>query len=426
MKQFLAGVLCAVVQFLVTGSVRAQFTANFQTITINGVTSNWAGFADYIVGSNTFGDVLLIENGGVLSNFDAIIGDLSGASNNTAIVTDPHSAWTNYQGLAVGSQGAGNNLVVSNGGAVVVGYPGAIAVGYSVAGSSNNSVTVTGTGSILTNNSDLYLGYRGRNNRMTISDGGVVRDSTGWVGTGVASSSNNVVTVTDPGSVWINGLMVHGDISIGNQITITNGGEVRCANIIMGNASSSSNNVGTVTGAGSVWNIGPSPGLGGLEVGHGGRHNQLTIRDGAVVHATHGALGGTSKSNVVTVTGTGSVWDRMVDLTVGSSGQTNTLIIETGGSVVATNVYVSYLVNAAGNRIDIEGGSLAATNVTVGNNQAANCAATGQITVDSGELIVTNAAHNAVLEVFSGTLTLNGGTTIVDRLVITAPQLLPY
>jgi T5SS/PEP-CTERM-associated repeat protein len=402
-----------------TSAAQAQFNANNQTVTISGVPSNWAGFASYIVGSNTFGDVLLIENGGVLSNFDAIIGDLGGASNNTAIVTDPRSAWTNYQGLTVGSAGAGNNLVVSNGGAVVVPYPGAIAVGYGAAGSSNNSVTVTGTGSVLTNNSDLYLGYRGKNNRMTISDGGVVRDSTGWVGTGVSSSSNNVVTVTDLGSVWINGLMVLGDIGTGNQMTIANGGEVRCANIIMGNAASSSNNVGTVTGAGSVWNIGPSPGLGNLEVGHGGRHNQLTIRDGAAVHATHGVLGGGSKSNEVTVAGTGSVWDSMGDLTVGSSGQTNTLIIETGASVVATNVYVSYLVNAAGNRIDIEGGSLAATNVTIGNNTLTNCAATGQITVDAGELLVTNAAGNAKLEIVTGTLTLNGGTTVVDRLVIT-------
>jgi T5SS/PEP-CTERM-associated repeat protein len=407
-----------VLSLALTSVAQAQFTANSQTITINGVSSNWAGFADYIVGSNTFGDVLLIENGGVLSNFDGVIGDLSGASNNTAIVTGSGSGWTNYQGLVVGSQGAGNSLIISNGGRVTTPFAD-VAVGFGAAGSSNNTVTVTGTGSMLSNNFNLYVGYRGKNSRMTISDGGVVRDSTGWIGTGVSSSSNSAVTVTDLGSVWINGLMVVGDISTGNQITITNGGEVRCANIIMGNAASSGNNVGTVTGASSVWNIGPAPGLGNLEVGLGGRSNRLIIADGAAVHSTHGVLGGTSKSNVVTVTDSGSVWDSMVDLTVGSSGTTNTVIIGPGASVVATNVYVSFLVNASGNQIDIEGGSLVATNVFIGNPQAPNCGATGQITVDAGELVVTNAAGNAKLEVVSGTLTLNGGTNIIDILVVT-------
>ena len=56
------------------------------------------------------------------------------------------------------------------------------------------------------------------------------------------------------------------------------------------------------------------------------------------------------------------------------------------------------------------------SNATIGN---AGCTSSGTITVDSGELLVTNAAHNGVLEVLNGTLALNGGTTIVDRLVIT-------
>ncbi|MGP8019737.1 MAG: hypothetical protein ACLPRE_01890, partial [Limisphaerales bacterium] len=42
-----------------------QYTSNFQTNTISGVTNNWSG--DYVVGSNTFADALLVRNGGVLS-----------------------------------------------------------------------------------------------------------------------------------------------------------------------------------------------------------------------------------------------------------------------------------------------------------------------------------------------------------------------
>ena len=46
---------------------RAQFTADFQTNTISGVTSNWVG-TFYTVGSNTMSDALRVINGGVLSN----------------------------------------------------------------------------------------------------------------------------------------------------------------------------------------------------------------------------------------------------------------------------------------------------------------------------------------------------------------------
>src|SRR5262249_8010222 len=47
------------------------------------------------------------------------------------------------------------------------------------------------------------------------------------------------------------------------------------------------------------------------------------------------------------------------------------------------------------------------------------CNATGTVVVAGGSLFVTNAAHNAVLDVRSGTLQLSSGTLVVDQLVIT-------
>ena len=38
-----------------------QYTSNFQTNTISGVTNYWPD--DYVVGSNTFADALMIRNG---------------------------------------------------------------------------------------------------------------------------------------------------------------------------------------------------------------------------------------------------------------------------------------------------------------------------------------------------------------------------
>ncbi len=67
--------------------VDAQYSANYQTNIISGVTSNWVG--DYIVGNTTFADALLIQNSGVLSNDNGYIGYEAGANNNTVLVSVP-------------------------------------------------------------------------------------------------------------------------------------------------------------------------------------------------------------------------------------------------------------------------------------------------------------------------------------------------
>jgi hypothetical protein len=43
-----------------TSVAETQFTGNIKTNTINGVVSNWVGNGTYVVGSNTFKDVLQI------------------------------------------------------------------------------------------------------------------------------------------------------------------------------------------------------------------------------------------------------------------------------------------------------------------------------------------------------------------------------
>ncbi|MGH3166289.1 MAG: hypothetical protein ACRDN0_10405, partial [Trebonia sp.] len=45
-------------------NLQAQYSANFQTNIISGLTSNWAG--SYYVGNTTYADVLLIQSSGVL------------------------------------------------------------------------------------------------------------------------------------------------------------------------------------------------------------------------------------------------------------------------------------------------------------------------------------------------------------------------
>ena len=139
--------------------------ADYQTNVISGVTNALSG--DYILG---FRDFLRIDSGGALFDVRGLVngGPYGGfppkhlISPASAIVTDPGSVWSNLSDLYVGRYGAGNQLVVSNGGAVVIinesGY-----LGYAVS-SSNNVAVVTGTNSLWTNSSLLSVGYSGSGN----------------------------------------------------------------------------------------------------------------------------------------------------------------------------------------------------------------------------------------------------------------------
>src|SRR5205809_1879939 len=154
---------------------RAQYTGNNQTNIISGVTSNWSG--DYYVGSNTFADVLLIQNGGVFSNTWAVLGLLSGSSNNAAVVTGSGSVWSNSQGLTVGYDGAGNELVVSNGGRIVASQ--LFWIGGETISSSNNSAVVDGDGSLLTTGQGFSIGILRISNSLAVRHGGHVISGVG-------------------------------------------------------------------------------------------------------------------------------------------------------------------------------------------------------------------------------------------------------
>jgi T5SS/PEP-CTERM-associated repeat protein len=107
------------VMLFVSPAAFAQFTTNFQTNTISGVTSNWVGNGFYIVGSNTFSDVLQVNSSGVLSNGSGALGYAAGGSNNIAVVSGTGSTWKNATNLTIGFLGAGNQLIITNGGRAI-------------------------------------------------------------------------------------------------------------------------------------------------------------------------------------------------------------------------------------------------------------------------------------------------------------------
>ena len=82
------------------------------------------------------------------------MGSNPGSDGNSALVAGTNSVWTNNSDVYVGYFGAGNSLVISNGGRVI----GDIGSWGESPSSHSNSVVVTGASSVWTSSSDVYVG----------------------------------------------------------------------------------------------------------------------------------------------------------------------------------------------------------------------------------------------------------------------------
>ncbi|MFH0880588.1 MAG: hypothetical protein V2A34_12805 [Lentisphaerota bacterium] len=321
---------------------RAQYSGNYQTNTISGVTNNWAG--DYVVGNSYVGDVLFVQSAGVLNNTAGYLGYAAGAVGNRAMVSGTGSVWNSSGELDIGRAGSGNALTITNGGLVVNadGYIGR------QNGASNNTVLVGGSGSVWSNSAALSVGYYGVGDALTISNGGAVFNTIGVLGyQGLASS--NTVLVTGSGSVWNNRTNLYvGYGSFGNSLTIANSGLVVSASGYLGEQGHADNNTVLVTGSGSVWSNSAD-----LYIGNHGVSDGLTITNGGAVFNSFGYLGyqNDAKSNSVLVTGSGSVWNNNTNLYVGYMSVGNSLRIANSGGVFSAGSYIGYSNSAKGNAI---------------------------------------------------------------------------
>jgi hypothetical protein len=155
--------------------------------------------------------------------------------------------------------------------------------------------------------------------------------------------------------------------------------------------------------------------------------------------ATGNVSGGVSEG---TLTVAGGTMIAGSNLLVGADIGTTGMVWATGGQIIATNdataagymstgrmtvsngvvetlgMFVGQLGDAQGT-LTVAGGTLVSWADVVVGDCATNAA--GQIILNGGNLIVTNAGHNAVLDVRHGTLTVNSGLLLVDTLVMTNP-----
>jgi T5SS/PEP-CTERM-associated repeat protein len=148
-------------------------------------------------GVGNTGNTLEVSAGGSLTSLNVLLR----GSSNSVLVTGSGSTLTNSSGITVGIGGefggssTGNSLVIANGGKVASAavYNDDFMIGYD-AGDNQNSVTVTGAGSLLTNGGDLTVGVFGSSNSLVVSGGGTVANASGFVG---RQSTDNTALVRE-------------------------------------------------------------------------------------------------------------------------------------------------------------------------------------------------------------------------------------
>lgn len=169
-----------------------------------GTNSLWDGGSNYVSFYAGSGDTITIQDGGVLTNA------LFGYNNQ--------------------SQGANNRLIVTNGGRACL--LGNTTIG-DRSGSTNNSVTVTGTGSLLDNGGTMAVGLNDSGagagfNSLSVLSGGLVANITTLNVGNTGGTTGNTARVTAGGVLELNtGITVGKNAdatSMSNSVTVSGGG----------------------------------------------------------------------------------------------------------------------------------------------------------------------------------------------------------
>jgi T5SS/PEP-CTERM-associated repeat protein len=343
---------------------------------------------------------LVIDESSAITNIYGLtlVGDTTFYMTNSAggfavndLTTNQLQFASGFGGLTVGggSWGGATTLIMSN---YVLNSAGSSTVGD---GFAIGSVLVT-AGAVWSNNGSMFVNSGGfgspSGSSLTITNGGQVFDTDGGIGMGVVTggifdgtnftpiignADNNSVVVAGPGSLWQNS----GDLYVGgtgsfNQLTISSGGQVLNANSYIGYDSNANNNTVSATGAASVWSN-----SGSLFVGYQGPGNSLTIANDSTVTASNVVIGAeaTSMQNLLTVS---------------------------GGNLLVTNVAGGGLLDIRRGTLDLNGGLVYASAITVSNGSFVTGSGTITGSLTSGGTIAPGASP--------GTLTVTGDLALLD------------
>jgi uncharacterized repeat protein (TIGR03803 family)/T5SS/PEP-CTERM-associated repeat protein len=345
---------------------------------------------------------------------------------NTKTVTIDATTAASYPGTMTvnnltlsGPSGSTNTLALSNAGtnstpflisgALTIGGGGLVSV-------ANSTLEVDNAGGGNPGVDGVLIGVFGSANTLAITNGGQVVNSSGYLGY-YTGSSNNVVLVTGPGSVWSSsssGRFCVGYNGASNQLTVANGGQVVNSNdVYVGFESSADNNAVLVTGPGSVWND-----VANLHVGWYGVGNQLTVTNGGTVFANHLFVArNAGGSGTLTLAG-GTV---NIDVLVATNGGVGVVAFNSGTLISNGTIVSNALTFAVGDGVNAAtfqitaGGVLHsfANGLEIRNNASLTGCGTvsGNVVVDSGGTVLANCGGNLN---FTGTVTNNGTISAVS------------
>ncbi len=269
---------------------------------------------------------------------------------------------------------------------------GAFSIAGNVTNLANGQIIVTNSSTIIASNSVGQVTQLGgtmllRDVRMALNPGsqgtftmsGGTNSLTGGLLIAFSANSTGIVSVTS-------GLLqTTGDISIGffgvSRMTVA-GGALRASSVL----------VGDHAGAQGTWTIsGGSNTMNSMIIGDSSGSTGAVWMTGGDLFITNGAVF-VGNTGVGTLTISNGTWRAAGGVLVGNlAGALGTLTIAGGTHSISPPLFIG--------RFD--------------------CAATGNVIIAGGQLFVTNAAHNAVLEMRSGTFTLSSGTVTVDQFVMT-------
>jgi len=343
-----AGVLTGAYQNVVSYGV----SASNNSVLVSDTGSIWKSFNATYVGVFSRGNSLVISNGGQVASFGGQIGFCG--SSNSVLVTGTGSVWSNtadlYLGSAVytGYESRGNSLVIRGGGQVF-NQQGLLGTYYGT----NSSVLVTGAGSVWNNSGSLTIGTQSAGDSLVISGGGKVLSSSGVIGfatLGVSADSNTVL-VSDAGSVWSNQVNLFVGRSDGykqtpagrgNSLVISNGGMVVVAsNMIVASGNSVVLNHGNLAvgaglvvtngailkGSGTIYanltlagTLAPGNSPGGLT-----NFGSLTLQSSAVLDYKLGGTGQGTDYGFLRVTNGVVILDGMLQVSFANGFETNVL-----------------------------------------------------------------------------------------------------
>ena len=283
----------------------ALLNLNHGNFTLTGEGSTWNAEEAFWVGYNNPSNSAVISNGASMVT-SLQIGQMMHSTNNSVVVTGAGSSWNaGNVDLYVGVNGSGNSMTISDGASVSVSasntYGGVIGLN---ASSANNSVLVTGTGSIWHNDCDLTIGYSGQGT-LTVANGGTAT-STAPEGVTVASRSGSIGTL-NIGRFGTNdaaGTVFAPKIGFGSGTGTINFNQSNATTI---SADISGNGTVNQLGSGTTTLSGSNSYTGATTVSGGGLLVSGSIANSAVTVQSGGMLGGSGTVGALTVQSGGTI-----------------------------------------------------------------------------------------------------------------------